>query len=332
MLSRIAEALFWIGRYVERADATARILDVHYHLLLEDPWVDEEAACRALIAVMGVETDAPAPTGRTVNELLAYDEGSPSAIAGALSCARENARGVRDSISSEMWECLNAAWHALKERKALAGASPSLFFRLVRERAALFTGLADSTMSRDEAWRFLSLGRCLERVDMTCRLLSARWSDGSGSAGWVTTLRSCSAHEAYLRTYHRAVDTSLAAEFLVLDRLFPRSLYYVLDLTERRLAELAPGAGRAGPDDDARRLIGRARTELEFRTLDELLLDLPAVLAEVQAACAAAGASVAARYFGRHGTTPDPGRQEDERRPGQFEPIGWTASRGRWRP
>jgi uncharacterized alpha-E superfamily protein len=308
MLSRIAEALFWVGRYVERTDATARILDVHYHLLLEDPWIDEEAACRALLDVMGVETEVTTPTRRTVNELLAYDEASPSSISGAFWCARENARGVRDSISSEMWESLNAAWHSLKERKAVAGASPSLFFRLVKERAALFNGLADSTMSRDEAWRFLSLGRCLERVDMTCRLLSARWSDASGSAGWVTTLRCCSAHEAYLRTYHRAVDTSLAAEFLVLDRLFPRSVYYVLDLAERRLAELAPGAGRAGPDDDARRLIGRARTELEFRTLDELLLDLPTVLAEVQAACAAASASVAARYFHHH-----------------LEPMRWTA-------
>ena len=334
MLSRIAEALFWIGRYVERADATARILDVHYHMLLEDPWTDEEAACRTLLDVMGVDTDAPAPTRRTVNELLAYDEGSPSSIAGAWSCARENARGVRDSISSEMWESLNAAWHALKERRALAGASPALFFRMAKERAALFGGLADSTMSRDDAWRFLSLGRCLERVDMACRLLSARWSDGSESAGWVTTLRSCSGHEAYLRTYHRAVDMSLAAEFLVLDRLFPRSVYYALALAERRLGELAPGAGRAGagPGDDARRLIGRARTELEFRTVDELLLDLPAVLAEVQGACAAASASVAARYFHRQGDTLDLRDQEDSRRPGQFQPIGWTASRRRWRP
>jgi uncharacterized alpha-E superfamily protein len=343
MLSRIAEALFWIGRYVERADATARILDVHYHMLLEDPWTDEEAACRTLLDVMGVDTDAPAPTRRTVNELLAYDEGSPSSIAGAWSCARENARGVRDSISSEMWESLNAAWHALKERRALAGASPALFFRMAKERAALFGGLADSTMSRDDAWRFLSLGRWLERVDMTCRLLSARWSDGSESAGWVTTLRSCSGHEAYLRTYHRAVDTSLAAEFLVLDRLFPRSVYYALALAERRLGELAPGAGRAGPGDDARRLIGRARTELEFRTLDELLLELPAVLAEVQAACAAASASVAARYFSRHGDgspgvgrhgdgSPGPGGHGDTApAPGHVEPLGWTATRGRWR-
>jgi uncharacterized alpha-E superfamily protein len=102
MLSRIAEALFWIGRYVERADDTARILDVHYHLLLEDPWVDEEAACRALLEVMGCGDGVASPTGRTVNEILAYDESSPSAVAGAMKNARENARGVREALSSEM--------------------------------------------------------------------------------------------------------------------------------------------------------------------------------------------------------------------------------------
>jgi uncharacterized alpha-E superfamily protein len=302
MLSRIAEALFWIGRYVERADDTARILDVHHHILLEDPWVDEEAICSALLDVMGVDREAAVPTARTVNEMLAYDDANSTAITGALWAARENARGVRDTISSEMWECLNATWHAVAERRALAGANPSPFFRFVKERAAHFAGLAESTMSRDEAWRFMCLGTSLERVDMTCRLLTARWTDAAGSAGWVTTLRCCSAHEAYLRTYRRAVDTSLAASFLLLDRLFPRSVYYSLAVSERRLAELSPGAERYGIDDEARRAVGKARTELEFRRIDELLVDLPAVLAEVQAACAEASAAIASRYF--HHTQP----------------------------
>jgi uncharacterized alpha-E superfamily protein len=302
MLSRIAEALFWIGRYVERAEDTARILDVHYQILLEDPWVDEEATCSALLNVMGVGGEVAAATPRAVTELLAYDEASTTAITGALWAARENARGVRDTISSEMWECLNATWHAIGERRALAGANPSPFFRFVKERVAHFAGLAESTMSRDEAWRFLCLGTALERVDMTCRLLTARWTDAAGSAGWVTTLRCCSAHEAYLRTYRRAVDTSLAASFLFLDRLFPRSVYYSLAVAERRLAELSPAAGRYGTEDEARRVIGRARTALEFRRIDELLVDFPAVLAEVQAADAEASAAIAARYF--HHTQP----------------------------
>ncbi|MDQ3107397.1 MAG: alpha-E domain-containing protein, partial [Actinomycetota bacterium] len=225
MLSRIAESLFWIGRYTERAEDTARILDVHFHLLLEDPWVDERAACQGLLEIMGV----PRPTegeldARRVSQLIAFDLTNASSIVGSLTAARENARGAREAISSEMWECLNATYNELPTQVASARAlGPHNFFRYVKERAAVMAGLADATLSRDDGWRFFVLGRSLERVDMTCRLLSARFGEGAGSPGWVTLLRSCSAHEAYLRTYRRAVDASLVAEFLLLDRLFPRS-------------------------------------------------------------------------------------------------------------
>ena len=117
-------------------------------------------------------------------------------------------------------------------------------------------------MSRDESWRFLVLGRSLERVDMTARLLSPRYGERWGQMGWVTTLRSCSAYEAYLRTYQRSVDGSSAAEFLVLDRLFSRSIYFSLRTAENCLGELDPSAGRAGVDDVARRHLGQARAQL----------------------------------------------------------------------
>ena len=114
MLSRIAESLFWIGRYVERADDTARILDAFLARLLEDPWADEDAACRSLLAILGVDAAARTAGSTTgdVLELLAFDADNPSSIAGALAAARENARGARETISSEMWECLNVTWHA----------------------------------------------------------------------------------------------------------------------------------------------------------------------------------------------------------------------------
>src|SRR4051812_4443618 len=266
MLSRIAESLFWIGRYTERAEDTARILDVHFHLLLEDPWVDEVAACQGLFELMGVALPDGDLDERVVAERIAFDPGNPSSIVGALSAARENARGAREAISSEMWECLNATYNELPNQVAVATAlGPHNFFRYVRERAAVMAGLADATLSRDDGWRFFVLGRSLERVDMTCRLLSARFGEGAGSPGWVTLLRSCSAHEAYLRTYRRAVDASLVAEFLLLDRLFPRSVYYALALAERCLADLSPTAGRAGVDDEARRGLGRARTDPQYK-------------------------------------------------------------------
>ena len=302
MLSRIAESLYWFGRYVERAEDTARILDVQYHLLLEDPEVDEEAACRALLEVMGVShrvDDEPLDADR-VTRLLAYDPVYGGSIVGAISAAWENARGAREAVSAETWRCLNATYNALPQAAEVAeGYSPHGFFDWIKERAAILVGLADSTMSRDDGWRFLVLGRSIERVDMTTRMLSARHREGWGTAGWITTLRCCSAHEAYLRTYQQAVDASLAAQFLLLDRLFPRSLFHAVSTAEQCLAELDPRSGRTGLEDEARRMLGRARTGLEFGGRDELLANLPQRLVEIQSLCGQAGAAIAARYFGQ---------------------------------
>lgn len=299
MLSRIAESLYWLGRYVERAEDTARILDVHYHLLLEDLSVDETSACHALFEIMGVGDRARGPyDSETVTRLLAFDPDYGGSIVGSLSAAWSNARGIREAVSSEMWECLNATYLELPGQAALAEAeAPHAFFGWVKGRAAMLAGLAESTLSHDDGWRFLVLGRSLERVDMTARLLSARYSDAWGQSGWITTLRCCSAYEAYLRTYRRAVDGSLAAEFLLLDRLFPRSVFCALSVAEACLIELDPSAPRIGLDDEARRLLGRARTALEFRTTRDLVGDLPQQLAGIQAECARAGGAIADRYF-----------------------------------
>lgn len=270
MLSRIAESLYWVGRYVERAEDVARILDVHVHHLLEDPSVDEDEASASLLGVMGVSVDAPTVDAALVTRVLAFDTGGACSIVGSLSAAHDNARGARDALSAEMWECLNATHNALPryvERAADLG--PHAFFRYVKERAAIMAGLADSTMNRDDGWRFLILGRSLERVDMTTRLLLARFGEPAGSPGWITILRSCSAHESFLRTYRRGVDPELVVEFLLLDRLFPRSAFHALGVAEQCLAELEPDTGRVGVDDEARRILGRARTELEFRRVSE---------------------------------------------------------------
>lgn len=314
MLSRIAESLFWIGRYVERADDTARILDVHTQLLVEDPWVDEDAACRTLLAVMGMTPDAAldaasddAPLesihgdrldiGRVL-ALVAFDPLSPSSIAGALSAARENARGVREVVSAEMWEALNITHNALPNYRALARRQgPHTFFRFVRERAAVIAGLADATISRDDTWRFLVLGRSLERVDMTARLLFCRVLAGESAPSWTTMLRSCGAYEPYLRTYRGAVDASRAAEFLLLDRLFPRSVFAALQQAERCLAELDTARARVGVADEARRVVGRARTVLEFLRPEEVLSDLPRHLEELERTCSAASNATTTRFF-----------------------------------
>jgi uncharacterized alpha-E superfamily protein len=303
MLSRIAESLFWIGRYVERADDTARILDAFLAQVLEDPWVDEDAACRSLLAILG---SAPPHDGRLstgdVLELLGFDDENPSSIAGSLSSARENARGARETVSSEMWECLNVTWHALPSRRVSAEhLGPAVFLGFVRERAAVLTGLAESTMSRDDGWRFLVLGRNLERVDMTARLLSIQTiSSHSGDVPtnqWRTVLRACGADESFLRTHGGDVVAQRVAEFLLLDRLFPRSALHALTEAEECLEALKPATERAGMADPARRPVGQARTRLEYADAATLLDDLQDHLLALQQACAGASAAITARYF-----------------------------------
>ena len=225
MLNRVAEALFWVGRYVERAEDTARLLDVHFHEVLEDPGVDEAGAYAVLLAVMGVPDDIARRhrDHRAVLELLGYDESTSVLIVGALVGAWQNARSAREALSAEIWESLNSTHNSLPGRAATAARDfgPAPFFSYVRERAAAFTGYVEAGMSRDASYDVLVLGRSLERVDMTARLLASRIGIGSRSDGWTSILRACSAQEAYLRTYRQNVTASRVLEFLLVDRLFP---------------------------------------------------------------------------------------------------------------
>ena len=298
MLSRIAESLYWIGRYVERAEDTARILDVHLQRMLADPWTQEDAACRSLLAVMGMPTaDGPFTSARVVG-LLGLDERNPSSVVGALAAARENARGAREAVSSEMWECLNSTWHGLQNaRRRVEQQGVHAFFRWVRERCAVMAGLTDATMSRDEGWLFLVLGRSIERVDMTARLLRTHERAGGSIPSWLTLLRSSGAWETFLRTYRGSLDDRHAAEFLLLDRLFPRSVFAALSSAESCLTDLEPDPGRAGVATDAQRIVGRARTNLEFRGADDLIDDLSPVLTSLEKTCQQVNGAVSRRYF-----------------------------------
>ena len=310
MLSRIAESLFWLGRYVERADDTARILDAFMHRLLDDPATDEHAACRTLYAILGVEpADSKGARYDAVGvmDLLGFDTANPSAVAGAWCAARDNARGVSEVISTEAWECLNAAWHALPgQRKAAGRIGPYAYLRFVRERAALFCGLADSTMSRDDGWLFLTAGRSLERVDMTARLLSAKVAASRNAPDWSTLLRAAGADEPHRRTLGWGRDPQSAARFLVLDQTFPRSVIHALGVAEQCLATLAGDGtstygglsglvGRGLPS--ARRDVGRMRTMLEYAEDRTLGSQLTTYLKELQEGCVTATRHIADEYF-----------------------------------
>jgi uncharacterized alpha-E superfamily protein len=295
MLSRIAESLFWIGRYIERADGTARILDVHLQLLLEDPWIDEDSACRALMSVMGSEEPEGIMTRADVLDLLAVDRTETASIAFSLGAARENARRAREIVSSELWESLNTTRARMPRRVAPGKAHE--FFGWVRERTALAVGISESATSRDESWHFLTLGRSLERADMTARLLATRSLTEASGPSWTTILRSCGAYESYLRTYRGVSSARNAAEFLILDRLFPRSIMYAVTRAEECVRAIDPGADRIGRTGDAQRILGRIRSELEYPPMASVLEDLTTAMENVQTATSDAAEAIRQRYF-----------------------------------
>ena len=270
------------------------------HQLLEDATVDADTTARTLLAVLGVK----APEGDlldawSLTELVGYSAEQSGSIVASVSSARENARGAREVVSSEMWECLNVTWNALPERQRYARwVGPHAFFSYVEDRAAMFSGLAASTMSRDDSWRFYLLGRSVERVDMIVRLLLSRVSDRMSSPGWLTVLRSAGAADTYLRTYRGALDASRVVQFLLMDKLFPRSVFHALRQAETCLVDLdnRPTA-RVGAKAEALRLLGRARSELEFLRPEELLDDLPAQLIGLQETIRDVGEAVSLQYF-----------------------------------
>ena len=198
-----------------------------------------------------------------VTERLARDPESRSSIAGALNAARENTRAVRHVIPVELWEKINATWSDLPHQWELARrVGPASYLAFVKTQTAAITGLADTTMSRDQTWLFFTLGRCLERTDVVARQLASLSFDDIPDSGLVMLLRACGGYEPYLRLAQGVVDPGRVLDFLLRDRLFPRSAFASLTVAEECLAQISPD--RADEWDEARGLIGLARAELEY--------------------------------------------------------------------
>ncbi len=258
MLSRIAESFFWIGRYLERAHATARMVGEHHQLIVEESPVDEAAAGAMLLEALSLVEDADG--GPLVTTVLG-DPSRPSTVAGAIASARANALAVRDVLSVEVFEALNAAHLSVVRGLGLARIdSPGVALHRVVERLLVVHGVIAWAMPRDEAYHFFVLGRSLERIDMTARLLAVQHDAVWPESGPVAALRSAAAHSAYLR--RAAIDGDGVRDFLVLDPDFPRSM--------RRSAVEAEDAVRsimalgAGGGTELLREVGMLRSSLEF--------------------------------------------------------------------
>lgn len=312
MLSRIAEALYWMGRYLERADDTARLLDVYVHRMVAQQ--SDDHLGESLLAAMGLSDDELARLGEEnggpidlwqATELLAYDADNPSSVVGSLRLARENARGLREILATEVWEALNRTYHELDNHvRAARTLGPHLLFQWVRDRVALVGGLTDTVLLHDDGWRFLTIGRCLERVDMTARLLGAV-PEGADASRWSGVLVSCGANDAFLRTYGGDIDVAKALSVLLLDPDFPRSVNYALGQAEQCLEQVDGGASAHGRRQAqprvsaAAREVGRIRSELAYTDPAVLAADRPAVVERLQDACALASELVTQRYFQR---------------------------------
>ena len=301
MLSRHAEDLFWIGRYLERAEDSARLLDVTYHSVLEaGSERSAEEVWSELLETLFLEDQAPEAGWGEVGELLIADRSFPGSLVSIVSRARENARTTREWLSVEVWETINEL-HLTLARIDLAGLAhhrPYEALHLVKSGCQAVHGAVDGSMPRGEGYRFLVLGQRLERALISSRVISVwhRRLGGFGSqaafAEWVKLLKSVSAYEAYLRSFRATMQGELVLTFLLQSADLPRSVFGCLVLAESLLAEL-------GPQDSTslRRKAGRLRSSVEFVEAGVLGPGLGAFLENLEAGIVDLAGEVERTYF-----------------------------------
>lgn len=280
LLSRVAESVYWMSRYIERAENVARFISVNLMLMLDlpagdanqwQPIVDTTGDASTFRERYGVATR------ENVIEFLASDTGNLNSIHSCVRAARENARSVRETISSEMWEQVNSLYLMLQEprREALH------FFHQVRMACHLFQGLTDSTMSHNEPWHFIRLGQALERADKTSRLLDVKYfillpsveyvGTPYDDVQWSAVLKSVSGFEMYRKRYGRIAPRRIV-EFLLLDNEFPRAVRYCLGRADRSL-HIVTGTPAGGFACTAEQRLGLLRSELDYAPVDSIFND-----------------------------------------------------------
>ncbi len=284
MLSRVADAIYWMSRYIERAENLARFMDVTFNLMLDLPQ-SHQNAWAPLVYTTGDHEYFREKYGdanqSSVIEFLAFDQDYPGSIRSCVKFARENARSVRETISSEMWEQLNLFYYMVREASAndRIKASPLDFFQEIKQASHLFKGITDATMSRGEGWNFSRLGRLLERADKTSRILDVKYylllptvhdvGSPTDDLQWQAVLRSVSAMEMYSKQFH-AITPSKVAQFLILDRHFPRAINYSVTGVEHALHAIS-GTPMDTFRNSAEQRVGQLRSELAYTTVDDVI-------------------------------------------------------------
>lgn len=284
MLSRVADSIYWMSRYIERAENVARFVDVNLYLMLDSPpGLDQQ--WQPLINTTGDHQRFAQRYGRATQEnviqFLTLDSEYANSILSCLRAARENARSIREIISSEMWEQINRFYllvtESVKDLQTITGLHR--FFAQVKEASHLFSGIAEATMTRNEAWHFLRLGRMLERADKTSRILDVKYFILLRSAAdvgspiddihWAAVLRSASAFEMYRKRQGRILPENIV-RFLLLDGEFPRAIRFCLNSARESLHAIS-GTPFDTFRHPAERLLGQLCSELAYARIEEVI-------------------------------------------------------------
>jgi uncharacterized alpha-E superfamily protein len=288
MLSRVAESLYWLGRYIERAENNSRILDVNLQLTLDNENSGDEAERLAWEPILATLEDLTlfkklyaVINGDAVCEFVTFAKENPNSIRSCVAAARENARTVREYISSEMWERINSLylWINSTEARHIYAASAIDFYRHIVDYAHQFHGTTDATLTHGEGWNFLLAGKYLERADSTSRILDLKYhillpkdekvGGNVDTVQWQAVLKSCSAFEAYRKIHPGQVTPWSVTEFVVLQTGFPRSIRFCVDRLDVALHRIS-GCERSRYSNEPERLSGRLCSDLNYTTIADI--------------------------------------------------------------
>jgi uncharacterized alpha-E superfamily protein len=287
MLSRVANSIYWINRYIERAENYARFIDVNFNLALEMPNQQDDVQWRPILEAttddeLFAELCDVDYSPESVLNFMIFEEKNPNSILSCINAARENARTIRENMSIELWEHLNAFYlrvQEAKKHKAQIVRSPREFLKEIKSGSELLTGIEEATITHNEGWHFGRLGRFMERADKTARFIDVKYfiilpdSKAVGSMvdmlQWSTVLKSTSAYMMYRRKYGQITPQKIV-EFLILDRMFPRSIYYCLHHALQSLKRIAT-LQKTSQANPAAKKLAIHRADLFYTNIDEII-------------------------------------------------------------
>ncbi len=326
MLSRAAESLYWMARYIERAEDLTRLLAVNFNALLDTQPEDASQGWQPLVTIAGDDAlfaqAYDEVTAQSVIEFFLWHPLNPNGVTTCINRARENARSVREQISSEIWEHINRLYFLVRDVKRRAVlASPSDFFNQVRDGSHAFQGITTATLTHGEPYHFIQLGLHLERADKTARILDAKYvyinrlqrDSAETSLQLIALLRSCSAFEPFRRAAMGELNIERVVDYLLLDRAFPRAVLFCINQGQAALDILGSDNPSPIKAEHPRRTLGRLAADLEYLNIHDVLGDgMDPYLNQLLAKLNSIGGDVARAYFNTGIILPDTRPQQQQ--------------------